>query len=194
MKALQAQVEPHFLYNTLAHVASLIDSHPAQAREMLDRLIALLRSTARTSNGDTTLGSQAELVHAYLDILAMRMGQRLTWTIDVPASLAHIALPPSLLQPIVENAVKHGLEPKIEGGSISLTARAQDGALELVVADTGAGFRTEASPIGGSTRLGLAVLKERLSLLYGDAASLVLAENRPTGVKATLRIPLAHEH
>jgi LytS/YehU family sensor histidine kinase len=112
----------------------------------------------------------------------------------VPAELANVALPPSLLQPIVENAVKHGLEPKIEGGAISLTAKAGDGVLELVVTDTGAGFRTEASPIGGSTNLGLAVLKERLSLLYGDAATLVLVENRPTGVKATLRIPLVHEH
>jgi sensor histidine kinase YesM len=153
-----------------------------------------LRATAQTSNGDTTLRSQADLVHAYLDILSMRMGPRLKWTIDVPAELANVALPPSLLQPIVENAVKHGLEPKIEGGAISLTAKARDGVLELVVTDTGAGFRTEASPIGGSTNLGLAVLKERLSLLYGDAASLVLVENRPTGVKATLRIPLVHEH
>ncbi len=123
MKALQAQVEPHFLYNTLAHVASLVDRDPAQARAMLDRLIALLRSTAKASNGVTTLGGQAELLRAYLDILAMRMGSRLKWTIDVPRSLADVALPPALLQPLVENAIKHGLEPNIDGGSIAIAAQ-----------------------------------------------------------------------
>ena len=148
LKALEAQVEPHFLYNTLAHVASLIDADPPQARAMLDRLIALLRATAKTASGEATLGSQAALLRAYLDILAIRMGSRLTWTIDVPPALLQLEIPPALLQPLVENAVKHGIEPAIEGGSIAIAARAVDGALELSVADTGAGFRSETAPIG----------------------------------------------
>jgi sensor histidine kinase YesM len=120
----------------------------------------------------------------------MRMGSRLAWTADVPPTLLHVALPPALLQPLVENAVKHGLEPKIEGGSIAIAARAVDGKLELTVADTGEGFGTTTAPIGGSTRLGLSVLKQRLAALYGNAATLTLAENRPSGVRATLTIPM----
>jgi signal transduction histidine kinase len=190
LKALEAQVEPHFLYNTLAHVASLIDADPKQARSMLDRLIALLRATAKTTNGEATLGGQAELLRAYLDILAIRMGSRLHWTVDVPPALAHVPLAPALLQPLVENAVKHGLEPKIEGGSIAIAARAADGKLELTVTDTGRGFGTTDAPIGGSTRLGLSVLKQRLMALYGNTATLTIAENRPSGVRVTLAIPL----
>jgi LytS/YehU family sensor histidine kinase len=191
LKALEAQVEPHFLYNTLAHVASLIERDSAQARRMLDRLIALLRATAKASNGAATLGGQADLLRAYLDILAMRMGPRLEWAIDVPEKLAAVELAPALLQPLVENAIKHGLEPKVEGGRVSVSAREADGALEIVVADTGAGFGRTSAPIGGSTALGLSVLKQRLQALYGSAAVLTLAENRPCGVRATLRLPLA---
>jgi signal transduction histidine kinase len=190
LKALEAQIEPHFLYNTLAHVASLIDSSPTQARAMLDRLIALLRATAKAGNGGATLGGQADLLRAYLDILAMRMGARLHWTINVPRELADVPLPPALLQPLVENAIKHGLEPKIEGGSIAIAARAIDGRLELTVTDTGRGFGTTTAPIGGSTQLGLAGLKQRLAALYGDAARLTIAENQPSGVHVTLAIPL----
>ena len=190
LKALEARVEPHFLYNTLAHVASLIDADPQQARGMLDRLIALLRATAKSTNGEATLGGQADLLRAYLDILALRMGARLAWTINVPAALGQVPLPPALLQPLVENAVKHGLEPTIEGGSIAIDARAADGKLELTVTDTGRGFGAATAPIGGSTNLGLFVLKQRLRALYGDAAALTIAENRPSGVRATLTIPL----
>jgi signal transduction histidine kinase len=190
MKALAAQVEPHFLYNTLAHVASLVDAKPADARAMLERLIALLRSSARAGNGGTTLGDEAEMLRAYLDLIAMRMGPRLAWSIDVPATLRTIAMPPSVLQPLVENAVKHGLEPKVDGGRIDLTARERDGVLEVVVADTGVGFGAAVEVLGGSTELGLAMLKQRLAALYGDAATLVLAENVPDGVRATLSIPV----
>ena len=190
LKALEAQVEPHFLYNTLAHVVSLIDAEPRRARGMLDQLIALLRATSRAGNGDATLGGQAELLRAYLDILAMRMGARLQWTIDVPPSLAQIRLPPAFLQPLVENAVKHGLEPKIEGGTITVTARQVGGALELSVSDTGRGFGSATAPIGGSTNLGLTMLRHRLSALYGDAATLALAENPQGGVRATITIPM----
>jgi signal transduction histidine kinase len=191
LKALEAQVEPHFLYNTLAHVSSLIDADPKQARGMLDRLIALLRATAKAGNGGATLGSQADLLRAYLDILGMRMGSRLEWTIDVPPSLADVALPPALLQPLVENAIKHGLEPKIEGGSIAIAAHAVGDRLELTVTDTGKGFGSTTTPIGGSTQVGISVLKQRLAALYGEAATLTIAENRPTGVRVTLAIPFS---
>jgi sensor histidine kinase YesM len=120
----------------------------------------------------------------------MRMGPRLHWTIDVPPSLDDVAVPPALLQPLVENAVKHGLEPRIEGGSIAIAARDVNGRLELTVTDTGSGFASTSAPIGGSTQLGLALLKRRLAALFGDAASLTLVENAPHGVRATLTMPL----
>ena len=190
LKALQAQVEPHFLYNTLAHVTSLMDADPAQARGMLERLIAFLRTTAKAGDGSSTLRGQVDQLRAYLDILAMRMGPRLHWTIDVPAALADVAVPPALLQPLVENAVKHGLEPRIEGGSIAICAREVNGRLELTVTDSGSGFASTTEPIGGSSQLGLSLLKRRLAALFGDAASLTLAENAPHGVRATLSMPL----
>jgi sensor histidine kinase YesM len=189
MKALAAQVEPHFLYNTLAHVASLVDAKPADARAMLERLIALLRASVRAGADTTTLGDEAQMLRAYLDILAMRMGPRLAWSIDVPESLRSLTLPPSLLQPLVENSVKHGLEPKVDGGRIDVSAVARDGSLELVVADSGVGFGSGAAAFGGSTALGLSVLRQRLAALYGSAASLTLAERPEGGVRATLRIP-----
>jgi signal transduction histidine kinase len=192
MKALQAQVEPHFLYNTLAHVASLVDREPRAARAMLDRLIALLRATARADDAGATLGGQAALVGDYLELIAMRMGPRLSWSIDIPGELANVPLPPALLQPLVENAVKHGLEPKVDGGHVDVGARERDGMLEIVVADTGAGFAATAAPLGGSTALGLSLLKKRLRALHGDRATLTLVENQPFGVRATLRLPLAH--
>jgi hypothetical protein len=193
LKALEAQVEPHFLYNTLAHVASMIDAEPVQARAMLDRLIGLLRATAQAAEAPATLGAQIDLVRDWLGILAMRMGPRLRWSIDVPIELRAAALPPALLQPLVENAVKHGLEPKIDGGAIDIAARVRDAALELVVADTGAGFGAASAPLGGSTSLGLANLRARLATLYGGAASLVIAENQPNGVRAVVRLPLSRE-
>ncbi|HVF64647.1 MAG TPA: histidine kinase [Casimicrobiaceae bacterium] len=192
MRALQAQVEPHFLYNTLAHVASLIDSEPRDARTMLDRLIALLRSTAVATNGDATLASQVELLRAYLEILAMRMGDRLRWTIDVAPDVANVVLPPALLQPLVENAIKHGLEPKVDGGTVALDARRIDDRLVITVSDTGVGFAAET--VANSTKLGLVGLRKRLAMLYNDAAKLTLAEQHPSGVRATIMIRWSMVH
>jgi sensor histidine kinase YesM len=189
MQALAAQVEPHFLYNTLAHVGSLIDADAPQAKRMLERLTGLLRASARGASDGATLGTELEHVRAYLDILAMRMGPRLAWTVDVPAALLSTPVPPAVLQPLVENAVKHGIEPKIEGGSIGVSARDDGGVLVLEVADTGAGFGATSAPLGGSSGLGLSGLKARLAALYGGVASLAIAENRPTGVRVTVRLP-----
>lgn len=190
LKALEAQVEPHFLYNTLAHVTSLVDAEPATAKRMLERLIVLLRaSAAGSANGASTLGEQAAHMRAYLDLVAMRLGPRLAWSIDVPAALAARALPPAILQPLVENAVKHGIEPAIAGGAIAIAARESAGRLVVEVADTGAGFgAVEAAP-GRSTGLGLANLRARLAALYGGEAQVTIAENAPSGVRVSVSLP-----
>jgi signal transduction histidine kinase len=162
LRALQAQIEPHFLFNTLANVVSLIDAAPGEARRMLERLIALL--------------------HAYLDILAIRMGRRLRYRIDVPDDLGAQPLPPLLLQPLVENAIKHGLEPKLAGGRVEVGARLQGDAVEITVVDDGLGFRP-----GPGAGVGLANLRERLAALYGDRARLAIEDLQPgTRVRVTL--------
>ena len=190
LKALQAQVEPHFLYNTLAHVASLIDADPAAAKQMLERLIVLLRASAAGGADDvSTLGVQLAHMRAYLDVLATRMGPRLRWSIDAPDALASRELPPAVLQPLVENAIKHGIEPSIDGGSLAISARDDDGRLVVEVADTGLGFGAATAPIGGSTGLGLANLRARLAALYGGDARLTIAENAPRGVRVALSLP-----
>lgn len=189
MRALQAQVEPHFLYNTLAHVASLIDEEPPAARAMLDRLIALLRDTARAGHAPATLGEQAELVGAWLAILAMRMGPRLAWSVDVPDALRGVHVPPALLQPLVENAVKHGLEPSIAGGRVDVAARQEGDTLVVCVADTGQGLGGAGSPLGGSSGTGLAGLRARLRAIYGARATLDVASRPGGGTQATVRLP-----
>ena len=187
MKLLEAQVEPHFLYNTLAHVISLIDAEPRAAKGMVERLIALLRASAATVTGRTTLGRQLELLEAYLDILAMRMGARLDWRIDVPQALRDLEVPPMLLQPIVENAVKHGVEPSVAGGAIAIAGAREGPMLVLRVTDTGRGFR-ETAP-GVATGIGLANMRARLAGLFGDEAGLTIEDVSPHGTRVTLRLP-----
>jgi len=188
LQLLEAQVEPHFLYNTLAHVVSLVDREPALAKRMLHRLIDLLRATASSAQRSSTLGTQLELLRAYLDLIALRMGPRLAWSIDAPPELASLTLPPMLLQPVVENAIKHGLEPSIEGGRVEIGARRDGATLVLTVADTGLGVPPTRS--ADSSGLGLANLRARLSTLFGDAASLRIADNAPAGTRVTITLPL----
>jgi signal transduction histidine kinase len=188
LRSLQAQIEPHFLFNTLANVVSLIDSAPAQARTMLERLIDLLRSSLAASRGaHTTLAQECALVAAYLDILSVRMGERLRYRIDVPAELAGARLPPLSLQPLVENAIRHGLEPKLGGGTVAVRARAADGGLQLDVDDDGLGFGHGA---GGG--LGLANLGERLAAIYAGRARVTICELAP-GTRVRLSLPLETE-
>lgn len=189
MKLLEAQVEPHFLYNTLAHVDSMIESDPATARRMLERLIALLRATAASANESATLSRQVDWTRAYLELLQMRMGPRLEWTIDVDAELNDVVVPPAILQPLVENAVKHGLEPRLAGGAITISAHRRGGMLALDVADTGNGFRTTQRG-ADSTGIGLANLRARLAKLYGDRANMIIADNVPSGARVALSLPL----
>jgi signal transduction histidine kinase len=185
LRALQAQIEPHFLFNTLANVASLVDPDPAKAKHMLESFIRFLRaSLAATRMETTTLGAEAELIAAYLDVLRVRMGARLAYTIEVPPELASFALPPMLLQPLVENAIRHGLEPKVEGGELAFRARADDANVVIEIRDTGVGF---ASTTRGG--LGLANLRDRLQGLYGERARLEVGENAPAGANVALRLP-----
>ena len=185
LRSLQAQIEPHFLFNTLANVVSLIDGAPDKARRMLERLIDLLRASLAASRSErTTLGHECALVGAYLDILRIRMGERLQYAIDLPAELAEATVPPLSLQPLVENAIKHGLEPKLAGGTVSVRARAVDGALQVDVEDDGLGFDDQ-NGIG----VGLANLRERLGAAYGERARVVVSDRAP-GTCVRLTIPL----
>ena len=185
LSALQAQVEPHFLYNTLASVQALTEVDPAQANAMTGHLIQYLRNALpKMRESVSTVGQEIELVRAYLNILQMRMGKRLGFEIDVPAELMEAPFPPLMLPSLVENAIKHGLEPQREGGMVTITAHAGDGKLRLVVSDTGRGF---ADALGSG--VGLTNIRERLAALYGDTASLTLVANSPHGVVATIEVP-----
>jgi signal transduction histidine kinase len=190
MKLLEAQVEPHFLYNTLAHVICLIDEEPHTAKGMIERLIALLRASAASATGKATLGAQVALLRAYLEIVALRMGTRLRWRIDVPAMLCDVAAPPMLLQPIVENAVRHGLEPSLDGGEIVIAARRNGSLLVLTVVDTGVGFRATASH--ETPGIGLANLRARLVTLFGDAAGVTIEDVQPHGTRVSVALPVAY--
>ena len=192
LRALQAQIEPHFLYNTLANVVGLIGTQPARAQHMLERFIDYLRASLAASRGDqATLASEAALLAAYLDVLAVRMGERLRYRIDVPDDLRGFAIAPMLLQPVVENAITHGLEPKVEGGEIAIGARVLGDHVCVEISDTGAGLAGQGAasrkPGGG---VGLSNLRERLASLYGGAARVELLENQPCGMTVRLMLPL----
>lgn len=186
LKLLQAQIEPHFLFNTLSNVLHLVDEKPADAKRMLENLTAYLRaSLQRTRAGPTTLGEELELVRAYLEIQAVRLGKRLRWEIQAAPELRHIELPPLLLQPLVENAVRHGLEPKPGGGAISVRVAMEGGQLRLEVADTGLGMG-ETCPPG----VGLGNVRSRVRQLGGGRGELTLRPNRPEGLAVTITFPL----
>ena len=185
LRALQAQIEPHFLFNTLANVTGLIDPDPAKAKRMLESFIRFLRaSLAATRSDSTTLGDERELIGAYLDVLTVRMGARLRYAIEIEPGLDAFTLPPLLLQPVVENAIRHGLEPKVEGGAIALRARRDGDAVLIEIADTGIGFASTTS--GG---VGLTNIRDRLRLLYGERASFAIREQSPSGTAVTIRLP-----
>ena len=185
LSALQAQVEPHFLYNTLASVQALTEVDPARANEMTGHLIQYLRNALpKMRESLSTVGQEVELARAYLNILRMRMGERLAFEISVAPGLESAPFPPLMLPSLVENAIKHGLEPQREGGKVTIAADAPDGKLRVTVADTGRGL-----PEAPGQGVGLANIRERLAALYGDAARLVIEANPPQGVRATLEVP-----
>jgi hypothetical protein len=188
LSLLNAQVEPHFLYNTLASAQLLTRSDPALADTMLGHLIAYLRrSLPRTLQGQSTLGEELERANAYLEILKIRMGPRLSTRIDVPEALHAVVFPSMMLQTLVENAIKHGLESKPGGGTVWIRASSNGTELSVTVADDGGGFNAESSGTG----IGLKNVRERLRLAYGNAARFDIAANFPNGVAATITLPAA---
>jgi LytS/YehU family sensor histidine kinase len=185
LKVLQAQMEPHFLFNTLSNVQGLIETRPGEAARMLANLTAYLRaSLQRTRAGATTLGHELELVRAYLEIQSVRMGPRLRWSVDAAPGLLELPFPPLTLQPLVENAVRHGLEHRTEGGEVRVAVRADGDALVLEVADTGIGLHGDAA-----AGVGLANVRERLRGLYGPEALVEIRPNAPEGLRVSLRVP-----
>ncbi len=195
MAAMQAQVEPHFLFNTLASIDHLIETDPPRASQMQKNLIALLRASMPTlreaaDGGVRDLGRELAVIRPYLEILKVRMEERLTTVIDVPDGLLSAEFPPMMVQTLVENAIKHGLEPKPEGGKLNLKAEVVHGKLSVTVADTGLGFgRAASSGTTAGTGFGLANIRERLQLLYGAKASLTITENPGGGTRVTLAVP-----
>jgi signal transduction histidine kinase len=186
LSLLHAQVEPHFLYNTLASAQLLTRSDPARADEMLGNLITYLRhSLPRTEDALSTVGEELERARAYLDILKIRMGSRLQLQIDVPEPLRAVLFPAMMLQTLVENAIKHGLEPQPGGGTVWILARSLDTSVAVTVADDGRGFSAE----GGGTGIGLHNVRERLRLAYGAGAGFSIVANFPSGVAATITVP-----
>lgn len=186
LRLLQAQIEPHFLFNTLANVSSLIEVDATQARRLLDRLNDWLRvALARTRSENATLGDELTLLENYLQILEMRFGTRLSWQIEATDEVRSIRFPPMLLQPLVENAIRHGLEPKLGGGQLKISAKLEQGVLSLSVVDDGVGF-SEKSGGGGA---GLENVRARLTALYGASARLELQDNAAGGVSAVLELP-----
>lgn len=189
LRLLQAQIEPHFLFNTLANVTSLIHPAPNDAKRMLENFIQYLRgSLAASRESTTTLGREFDLMQDLLSILKIRMGDRLEVAIDLPEELRDLSLPPMLIQPMVENAIRHGLEPKIEGGCLRLSARREAGQLEIAIADTGLGFSGATS-----SGVGLRNVRERLRALYGDGARLSIEDNAPCGTRILIHLPLETE-
>lgn len=196
LRLLQSQLEPHMLFNTLANLRVLIGLEPARAQAMLDSLINFLRATLNASRlAAHPLATEFDRISDYLALMAVRMGPRLQVTLDLPAELHDLPVPPLLLQPLVENAIKHGLEPHVAGGRITVVARQEAGVLVLTVRDTGSGLPAAVSGATGNapgSHFGLSQVRERLATLHGSAASLTLqpAADGQGGTLVTLRLPM----
>ena len=187
LQMLQAQIEPHFLFNSLANVRRLARLDMRAGKAMLADLLQYLRQTLpRLRESDSTLAREAEVARAYLAVHKIRMGDRLDVVFAIPADLGATPVPPMMLLTLVENALKHGLAPLPEGGRIRIAAQHEDGAVRLSVADTGRGIVP-----GRGTGTGLVNIRARLRSLYGAKASLSLQTNAPRGVVASILLPPA---
>jgi signal transduction histidine kinase len=186
MEALQAQIEPHFLFNTLASIDQLIQTDPPRASKMQQSLIRYLRSAMpqMREGRRPTLGQQVNLCSAFLEIMAVRMEGRLQTLVSVPEGLKSAVFPSMMLQTLVENAIKHGLEPKPEGGRLEISAEIADGQLAVHVFDTGIGFMPTAE-----AGVGLANVRERLQALYNGRAELIITVPPAGGTCATIKLP-----
>lgn len=190
---LQAQLEPHMLFNTLANLRVLVATDPARAQAMLDHLIAWLRATLGASRASLhPLQDEFARLADYLALIAVRMDPRLHFALDLPAPLAQLPVPALVLQPLVENAIRHGLEPRVEGGEVRVQARLLEGGthLQLTVHDSGAGLGGAPQSTEGGTHFGLSQVRERLATLYGAAGTLELAPDPEGGTLATVTLPL----
>jgi signal transduction histidine kinase len=194
LRLLRAQLEPHMLFNTLAHLRSLVSEDSRHAELMIDQLIIYLRGALAASRTEaSTLGKEFTQLRAYLDIMSLRMGPRLSYRLELPTDLEQVAVPPMLLQPLVENAIKHGLEPKVGNGSINVVACRTSAGIEMSVIDTGLGLPPEGeghAPVDpANSSYGLQHVRECLGAMYGPLATLTLAPHLPQGICATVRIP-----
>lgn len=186
LKQLQSQIEPHFLFNTLANISALIDQKPQDAQQMLIKLTDLLRGTLKANRqSNTTIGGELALIDAYLNIQQIRLGNRLKYEINHELT-DDISFPPLLLQPLVENAVQHGIEPSAKGGTITLTVAQKQEYIDISVVDTGNGLSQNPSTAGNG--IGLENIKQRLYALFCERAQFNIVENAQGGVTATLRI------
>ena len=195
LKLLQTQLEPHMLFNTLANLRVLIGTDPARAQDMLDRMIAYLRATLSASRStEHPLADEFERLHDYLALMAVRMGPRLAYTLDLPETLRTAPVPPLLLQPLVENAIRHGLEPKVGGGHITVRASTRADAsgplLVIEVVDTGVGLPTPLPAAGSTSGFGLTQVRERLTTLHGPNGTLELIATRHGGTRTCVTFPL----
>jgi hypothetical protein len=190
LNLLQGQIEPHFLFNTLANVQSLIDQDAPRAKQMLEAFTDYLRvSLGQMRSGSSTLGVELEMAESYLQLLQIRMGERLRFSIEASAEARKAALPPLLLQPLIENAIHHGLEPKVEGGRIVIQARVEQGRLQIRVDDDGLGLDAPKRPgRKGGTGMALGNIRARLENLYPHNASLSLTQ-QAVGALAVLSLP-----
>lgn len=195
LKLLETQLAPHMLFNTLANLRVLIPTDPARAQQMLDHLIAYLRATLGASRSTQhPLRAEFDRLHDYLALMAVRMGPRLRYTLDLPDDLANQPVPTLLLQPLVENAITHGLEPQIEGGTITVQARHSDGKLVLTVHDDGVGGLVTPAAAKHGTGFGLAQVRERLATAYGAHGTTELIASSAGGMCARVTFPLKNEH
>lgn len=186
LKLLEAQLEPHMLFNTLANLRALIAVDPPRAQVMLDHMIAYLRATLDASRATThTLQDEFDRLRDYLELMAIRMGPRLAFTLDLPGELANRPVPALLLQPVVENSIQHGLEPKVQGGRIDVTARREGTQLVLEVRDTGVG---DGGASAGGKGFGLAQIRERLASLHGERAGITF-ERDADGARTRIVLP-----
>ena len=187
LKLLQTQLEPHMLFNSLANLRALISTDAPRAQDMLDHMIAYLRATLNASRASChTLQAEFDRLRDYLELMSVRMGPRLTYQLELPPALASHAVPTLLLQPLVENAINHGLEPKVEGGGITVRASRNGSHLVLNVIDTGAGI-----PVGHDSAdgFGLAQVRERLATAYGIHGHLIISANGAAGTRAIIALP-----
>jgi signal transduction histidine kinase len=191
LTALRAQLNPHFLFNALTTIGYLMEAAPQRALDTLFRLTGLLRAVLKRSDGELgTFADELEIIRSYLGVESARFEERLTVTIDVPADLASVPLPPLILQPLVENAIKHGITPQKDGGRLVLAARREGPTLIITILDTGAGVSASDLAQRRTRGIGLSNVEARLTHYYGDAASITVRSAPGVGTTVEVRVPV----